>query len=331
MEKYLEEEQSSTKKFRGKTVTAIIESQNNRILLIKRGTLVFLGFWALPGGKVEAGETVEQAVVREVREETGLNVEIMRKIGEYHESGVQDGIEYDYYPTCFLVKRIDGKIRRQKGEIEQVKLFDLKDIPERLAFKHLIMVNDYLRTKRIMELDERIRQCKRCRLYKTRVNAVPGEGPANAKIMICGQAPGRTEDEEGKPFVGRAGRFLNELLETTELKREMLFITSPIKCFPPSNRPPKSDELKACTPYLEKQISIIRPKIIIALGNHALQSLLGKRLTISKLHGQPQERNNIIVFPTCHPAAALRFPKIRALIEEDFRRLKSFLTNFNLL
>ncbi|UCD27232.1 MAG: uracil-DNA glycosylase [Candidatus Bathyarchaeota archaeon] len=192
------------------------------------------------------------------------------------------------------------------------------------------MVKDYLRTKAIMELDERIRQCEKCRLYKTRTNAVPGEGPANAKIMICGQAPGRTEDEEGRPFVGRAGRFLNELLETIELEREILFITSPIKCFPPSNRPPKSDELKACTPYLEKQISLIRPKIIIAFGNYALQTLLGKKLTISQLHGQPQERNNILVFPTFHPAAAIRFPKTKALIEEDFKRLKNLLTNLDL-
>jgi len=110
----------------------------------------------------------------------------------------------------------------------------------------------------------------------------------------------------------------------------MLFITSSIKCFPPSNRPPKSDELKACTPYLEKQISIVRPKIIIALGNCALKTLLGKKLTISQLHGQPQKRNNIIVFPTFHPAAAIRFPKNKALIEEDFKRLKSLLTKLDL-
>jgi uracil-DNA glycosylase family 4 len=168
-------------------------------------------------------------------------------------------------------------------------------------------------------------------LYKTRTNAVPGEGPANAKIMICGQAPGRTEDETGRPFVGRAGRLLNELLETIGLERETIFITSPIKCFPPSNRPPRSDELKACIPYLEKQISIIRPKTIIALGNYALQTMLGKKVTISQVHGQPQERNNIIVFPTFHPAAAIRFPKTKALMREDFKRLKSLLANLDLL
>ena len=135
------------KKFSGKTAAAIIEFPNNKILLIKRGTVVFRGYWALPGGKVEAGETVEQAVIREVGEETGLKVEILRKIGEYHESGVNNGIEYDYYPTCFLVKHVEGKIRRQMGEIEQITLFDLDKIPENLAFKHSAMIKDYIRTQ----------------------------------------------------------------------------------------------------------------------------------------------------------------------------------------
>ena len=136
-----------SKKFSGKTAAAIIEFPNNKILLIKRGPVVFRGYWALPGGKVEAGETVEQAVIREVEEETGLKVEIVKKIGEYHESGINNGIEYDYYPTCFLVKHVEGKIRRQKGEIEQIKLFKLKEIPERLAFKHSAMIKDYMQIK----------------------------------------------------------------------------------------------------------------------------------------------------------------------------------------
>ena len=135
-----------SKSFSGKTATAIIEFPNNQILLIKRGTVVFRGYWALPGGKVEAEETIEDAVVREVEEETGLKVEITRKIGEYHYSGINNGIEYDYYPTCFLVKVIQGKIRRQKGEIELIKLFDLDKIPENLAFKHSAMIKDYIRT-----------------------------------------------------------------------------------------------------------------------------------------------------------------------------------------
>jgi len=116
--------------------------------------------------------------------------------------------------------------------------------------------------------------------------------------------------------------FLDELLKSIELNRERIFITSPIKCFPPNNRLPKIDESKACKPYLEEQIRKIKPKIIIALGNYALQTLLDKKLTISRLHGEPQERNGIIIYPTFHPAAAMRFSKIRVLIEEDFTKLK---------
>jgi 8-oxo-dGTP diphosphatase len=135
-------------KFGGRTVAAIIEFPNNKILLAKRATVVFKGYWSLPGGRVEAGETVEQTVMREVKEETGLQVKIVRKIGEYHESGIQDGIEYDYYPTCFLVKPIGGKVKRQEREIEEIKLVDIKEIPETLAFEHIRMIQDYIRTRK---------------------------------------------------------------------------------------------------------------------------------------------------------------------------------------
>ena len=131
-------------KFSGRTVTAIIEFPNNQILLVKRGTVVFKGYCALPGGKVDTGETLEQAVIREVKEETGLHVEIVRKIGEYHEFGVQDGIDYDYHAACFHVKPVKGQIRKQEKEIEEIKLVDLKAIPEKLAFEHASMIKDYI-------------------------------------------------------------------------------------------------------------------------------------------------------------------------------------------
>lgn len=133
-------------KFTGRTVTAIVEFPNNKILLVKRGTVVFKDYWALPGGRVDVGEAVEQAIVREVKEETGLHVKIARKIGEYHENGIQDGIEYDYYPACFLVKPTGGKIERQEKEIKEIRLVNLKDIPEELAFEHSSMIKDYTTT-----------------------------------------------------------------------------------------------------------------------------------------------------------------------------------------
>lgn len=130
-------------KFSGSTAVAIIEFSDNKILLVKRKTMVFKGYWALPSGRVDLGETVEQTVLREIKEETGLEVKIVEKIGEYHESGVQDEIEYDYYPACFLVKPRGGRIKRQRNEIERIRLFDLSEMPEKLAFKHKDMLKDY--------------------------------------------------------------------------------------------------------------------------------------------------------------------------------------------
>ena len=130
-------------KFSGRTATAVIMFPPDKILLVKRATVPFRGYWALPGGRVDLGETVEQTIVREVKEETGLDVEVVSKIGEYHEQGVQDGIEYDYYPACFLVKSVGGEIRKQESEIEEIKLFNLNDIPETLAFVHSQMIKDY--------------------------------------------------------------------------------------------------------------------------------------------------------------------------------------------
>jgi len=131
------------KKYSGRTATAIIEFPIDTILLIKRDTVPFKGYWALPGGRSEPGETVEQTAVREVKEETGLDVVVVRKIGEYHEQGIQGSVEYDYYPACFLVKVVGGEMRKQLGEIQEIQLFSLDEIPEPLAFVHSSMVKDY--------------------------------------------------------------------------------------------------------------------------------------------------------------------------------------------
>ena len=132
------------KRYSGRTSTAIIEFEPQKILLIKRDTLPFRGFWALPGGRAEPEEAVEQTIVREVKEETGLDVEILRKIGEYHEQGFREGIEYDYYPACFLVKVVGGELKRQESEIQEMQLFKFEDIPKNLAFVHNDMVKDFL-------------------------------------------------------------------------------------------------------------------------------------------------------------------------------------------
>ncbi len=131
-------------RYSGRTATAIVEYHPGLLLLIRRNTVPFKGYWALPGGRSELGETAEDTIAREVKEETGLDVSVVTKIGEYHESGIQDGVEYDYYPASFLVKACSGKMRKQKGEIQDLRLFSWLKIPGPLAFEHLKMIEDFL-------------------------------------------------------------------------------------------------------------------------------------------------------------------------------------------
>ena len=137
------------KKYSGKTSTAIIPFSENKILLIKRNTIPFKGYWALPGGRMDPDEIVEQTIVREVKEETGLDVTIVGKVGEYVEKGVKDDVEYEYYPTCFVVKPVGGEIKKQDSEIQEIKLFSLNKLPKSLAFEHAKMVKDYIGTSKI--------------------------------------------------------------------------------------------------------------------------------------------------------------------------------------
>jgi 8-oxo-dGTP diphosphatase len=134
------------KKYTGKTSTAIIPYPGNKILLIKRNTIPFKGYWALPGGRMDPGETIELTIIREVKEETGLDVNIVRKVGDYVEKGVKDDVEYEYYPTCFVVKPVGGEIKNQESEIQEIKRFNLNVLPKPLAFAHEEMIKDYVDT-----------------------------------------------------------------------------------------------------------------------------------------------------------------------------------------
>lgn len=132
------------KKYMGKTSTAIIPYPDNKILLIKRNTRPFVDYWALPGGRMDPDETIEQTIIREVKEETGLDVKIVSKVGEYVEKGVKDDVEYEYYPTCFVVKPVGGEVKKQDSEIREIKLFSLTALPQPLAFEHSTMIKDYI-------------------------------------------------------------------------------------------------------------------------------------------------------------------------------------------
>lgn len=175
-------------------------------------------------------------------------------------------------------------------------------------------------------LEDEIRACKKCRLASSRTNPVPGEGNRDSQVMFVGEAPGRKEDEWGRPFVGPAGQLLTELIEKIGVKRDDVYITNVVKCRPPNNRDPADDEIEACLPYLLRQMKLIKPNIIIALGRHSartLFSLMGMEFSSMRAqHGKPVrgriEGIEVVVIPTFHPASALYNPQLKTELERDF-------------
>jgi DNA polymerase len=176
----------------------------------------------------------------------------------------------------------------------------------------------------LAQVAQEVTICTRCELHRTRKQAVPGEGPADSEIMLIGEGPGFHENEQGRPFVGAAGKFLEELLAQAGLKRSDVWIGNVVKCRPPGNRDPQPEELAACDEYLERQINAINPKIIITLGRFSM----GKYLTgakISAVHGQMRRVGDRFVIPMVHPAAALHQPKLKPQILADFGKLPKLL------
>jgi DNA polymerase len=166
-----------------------------------------------------------------------------------------------------------------------------------------------------------VRACTQCDLHKGRKNSVPGEGPSKAEIMFIGEGPGFHEDQQGRPFVGAAGKFLEDLLASINLSREQVWITNVVKCRPPGNRDPKPEEIEACTGlYLERQIEMVNPKVIITLGRFSMARYFpGAKITA--VHGQPKRVGGRLVVPMFHPAAALHQASLRPTVEADFKRL----------
>jgi len=178
------------------------------------------------------------------------------------------------------------------------------------------------------QIASQIQNCKICKTNKTG-SPVPGEGNADARIAFIGEAPGRTESQTGKPFVGRSGQYLTKLIESIGLNRKNVYITSPVKYFPidknGKGRAPTPAEIAHGKTHLAKQLTIINPKVIVLLGNTAARSLLPNPIQVSKSHGIPIESHPIF-FPTYHPAAAIRFAKNRPIIETDFQKLKHLIS-----
>jgi uracil-DNA glycosylase len=186
------------------------------------------------------------------------------------------------------------------------------------------------RREQLIELYHQVRDCHACPLGATRTNAVFGMGNADADLMFVGEAPGAEEDRQGKPFVGRAGKLLDQLLEEIGMdRRSDAFIANVLKSRPPGNRDPQPDEIEACRPYLERQIQLIQPRVICTLGNFATKLLSGSPVGITRCCGRPQEREvaglPVILYPLFHPAAALRTPSVLDRLREDFSRIPALI------
>jgi DNA polymerase len=182
------------------------------------------------------------------------------------------------------------------------------------------------RREELIELYKQVRTCTACGLHESRTQVVFGNGNADAELMFVGEAPGAEEDRQGLPFVGRAGKLLDELLGEIGLDRqEDVFVANVLKSRPPGNRDPQPEEIAACSPYLIRQIELIRPRVICTLGNFATKLLSGSPQGITKVHGRPLDRDfggvAVRLYPLFHPAAALRTPSVKELLREDFHRL----------
>ena len=172
----------------------------------------------------------------------------------------------------------------------------------------------------LREIGEQVASCPKCALAKTRTKAVPGSGNPETNIVFIGEGPGFHEDQQGLPFVGQAGKFLDELLASIELRREDVYICNVVKCRPPNNRDPQPEEIAACAPWLEQQLNIIKPRVIVTLGRFSMSRYF-KGQAIGRIHGQPKEIDGVLVVPMYHPAAALHQASLRNTILEDFKKL----------
>ena len=178
--------------------------------------------------------------------------------------------------------------------------------------------------QQLTEIAQEIQACSKCGLAYTRKNVVPGEGPANAELLFIGEGPGFYENEQGRPFVGQDGKFLEELLLKVGLKREDVFITNVVKCRPPGNRDPQDEELTACRDYLERQIKAIQPRIIITLGRHSMARYFTDA-KISLIHGKMVIIKGQMIVAMYHPAAGLHQPNLKPAIEKDFLNLPEYI------
>ncbi|MGC8676172.1 MAG: uracil-DNA glycosylase family protein [Candidatus Micrarchaeia archaeon] len=303
------------------------------VYTIENGKLLFLVLKRekdhdIPKGHIEKGESAIEAAKREVKEETGLEPEFLPYFSLTTKYFFYDG-KTKVLKTVkfFIAKSVTSKVTISSEHTgyswlsydEAMKTVEYKDLKEALpeVKDYIMRYEEVLKTNN--EYSKLPNKTARWGLSKT---FVPGEGPLNAEIMILGQAPGVQEDRQRRPFVGRSGQLLTELLSQAGIKREKAYITSVVGFYPPNNRAPTDEEIRQCMPFLEKLIKTIKPKHILLLGSIASKALLGSG-SVSAMHGKTFRKGSIDYFVTFHPAAALRFKSIKALMETDLKNFAS--------
>lgn len=219
--------------------------------------------------------------------------------------------------------------RALKQHLEGLAAWGVKDVPlsgdtiSKKPLGHNIVSPD--RVARLAALERETSACTRCSLYRTRTKHVFGDGRPDARLVFVGEAPGRDEDEQGKPFVGKAGQLLTKMIEAIGLRREDVYICNVLKDRPPNNRVPEPEEVEACLPFLERQLQIIQPRVICLLGATPAKALLGPHVAITRIRGQRYDYHGIPLIPTFHPAYLLRNPPAKKFAWIDLKLVKALL------
>lgn len=213
--------------------------------------------------------------------------------------------------------------RGLKLQVEALRAWGVHSVPQPRAAVPL----DQNKREALQQLAQEINACRRCSLYRTRTHAVPGEGSPNARLVFIGEAPGREEDLQGRPFVGAAGQLLTKMIQAMGFRREEVYICNVLKDRPPNNRPPEPEEMAACVPFLERQLAIIQPQVICVLGATAAKALIGPHVSITKVRGSVLDYRGIPLVPTFHPAYLLRNPPAKKDAWADLKRVKQLLSS----
>ncbi len=301
-----------------------VNERRRQFLILKKKN----GEADMPKGHIEKGETSEIAAKREIKEETGLDANFIRFFHRDTKYFFKRGKTIVLKKVRFFLSKANYQEVRISSEHAGYEWLTYPEAAGRIRHKnmlHLLAVADEYADK--FELisninDEYMALPQKHKDWGLSATLVPGEGPLDATSMLIGQAPGRNEDKDGRPFIGRSGRLLGNALKAAGIKREALYITSVVQFYPPENRIPSSKEIDLCLPFLHRQIEVITPKNVLLLGNVAAQAVLGLG-TVEKNHGSVIDRNGCNYMVTFHPAAALRSTTTKALFEADIKSFAS--------